>query len=96
MIDWQSVLFNGSWILGSAVILAALSYHYWVAAREKHRLRLQLNSPAFLRPFWLGLVFIGIGLAGTSSRVWEIALWIAFTILSFVNLIALRNGTAQE
>jgi hypothetical protein len=89
MISWQSVTFNGFWVLGLALVLAAISYHYWLAGQENRQLRLQLSEPGFLRPFWLGLVLIGIGLIGTSQQNWEMAIWGALTLIAFVFLIGL-------
>jgi hypothetical protein len=89
MISWQSVTFNGFWILGLALILAALSYHYWLTGQENRQLRLQLSEGGFLKPLWLGLVFIGIGLIGTSQQSWEMALWGILTLIALVYLIGL-------
>lgn len=85
VINWVSVLSNSFWIIGLASLLAAFSYHYWLASQEKRRLREQLNSPGYLRLFWASLVLTGIGLAGTSQKIWEMIIWIIFTILSAVN-----------
>jgi hypothetical protein len=85
VINWQSVLINSFWITGLAILLAAFSYHYWLAAEENRRLREQLSQPGFQRFYWLSFVFIGIGLAGTSQRTWEMIVWIIFTLFSVVN-----------
>jgi hypothetical protein len=46
----------------------------------------------FLRPFWLAVVLVGIGLAGTSQRNWELAIWIVLTVIALVVLVDLfRN-----
>lgn len=87
MIDWLSVLFNSFWILGLSLLVAALSYHYWLARETERRLRTQFNQPSFLRVFWTSLALIGIGLAGTSQTTWETAVWILFIILSIINAI---------
>lgn len=87
VIDWLSLLMNSFWIIGSAILLAALSYHYWLADQEGRRFRDQVEQPAFQRFFWLSFVFIGVGLAGTSQRVWETTIWIIFTLFSVVNTI---------
>lgn len=96
MIDWQSVFFNGFWILGLAILLAAVSYYSWKARVEKRRVRARLNDPPFLRLFWLSFSFIGIGLAGTSSRWWETGLWVVFTLLSFIYFIRISKITVQD
>jgi hypothetical protein len=92
MINWQSVIFNSFWILGLAIMLAAFSYNYWLAKQEGHTLRKQLSGRLFLRPFWLAVVLVGIGLAGTSQRNWELAIWIVLTVIALVVLVDLfRN-----
>lgn len=87
MIDWYVVVVNSFWIAGAAVLLAAFSYHYWIAEQASHRLREQLNQTSFLRSFWLGILLIALGLAGTSSRAWEITVWSVFALLSLVNVV---------
>lgn len=87
MIDWFSVFINSFWILGLSLLLAALSYHYWLAREEERRLREQYNQPSFLRIFWISLALVGVGLAGTSQYTWETAVWILFIILSIVNAV---------
>ncbi|MCP4423756.1 MAG: hypothetical protein GY803_04615 [Chloroflexi bacterium] len=87
MINWFSVFSNSFWIIGLAILLAAFSYHYWLADQENRRLREQLSQPAFHKSFWVSFVFIGIGLAGTSQKSWEAGLWIIFTLFSIVNTV---------
>ena len=89
MINWQSVILNSFWVLGLALVLAASSYHYWLAGQENRQLRLQLSERGFLRPIWLGLLFIGIGLIGTSQQSWEIAIWGVLTLIALLFLIGL-------
>ena len=84
MINWQSVIFNSFWILGLALLLAALSFHYWEASQTKRQLRAQLGRPEFLRFFWLGMALVCIGLAGTSEQLWELAVWGALALLALV------------
>ncbi len=85
VINWQSVIINSFWIVGLAILLAAFSYHYWLANEENRRLRDQLNHPTFQRLYWLSFVFVGIGLAGTSQKTWEMIVWIIFILFSAVN-----------
>lgn len=70
-------------------MLAAISYHYWLAGEENRQFRLQLGERGFLRPIWLGLLFIGIGLIGTSRHSWEMAMWGVLTLIALVFLIGL-------
>lgn len=91
MINWQSVFFNSFWVVGTAILLATFSYHYWIAGQENQRLSVQLNCPSFLRFFWLGMAFIGVGLAGTSTNLWEIIIWIVLSLFSLLNIHRLRQ-----
>jgi len=90
VIDWTNLLFNSFWIVGLAILVAVFSYHYWLAGFEGTGLKEQLNQPSFHRFYWISFTFTGIGLAGTSQRIWEAAVWILFTLLSVVNVIKLR------
>lgn len=89
MINWQSVIFNSFWVVGLSIMLAAFSYHYWLAGHENRRLRLQLGEPGFLKPVWLGAIFICVGLAGTSEELWEMALWAVASLISLLFLVNL-------
>jgi hypothetical protein len=86
VINWYSVFINSFWISGLSLLLAALSYHYWVAQVAERPLRQQLNATSFNRAFWLAFALVGIGLAGTSQRSWEIGIWVLFTLYSLINL----------
>jgi len=94
MIDWQSVIFNSFWILGLAIMLAAFSYHYWLAGQERRQLRLQLSQRGFLQPIWFGLFLIGIGLIGTSQKSWEMVIWSAVTLIALFFFITLYRQSA--
>lgn len=85
VIDWLSVVMNGFWILGTAVLLASFSYQY--SQTEPGSLRERLEQKGFLRPFWLGTTFIAAGLAGTSQTWWETSLWSVFIIICLVNFV---------
>ena len=92
VINWQSVIINSFWIIGLALLLAAFSYHFWAAQKQKRRLRDQLNHPTFQQLYWLSFVFIGIGLSGTSRRTWEMVIWIIFTLFSVVNTARIHRS----
>jgi len=92
MIDWPGVLINSFWIFGLALLLAGFSHHYWLASVEQRGLKEQLNQPSFRRLFWISLVFLGIGLAGTSRQLWESGIWIIFLLISAVNAFNIHRG----
>jgi multisubunit Na+/H+ antiporter MnhB subunit len=75
MIDWAGLAFNALWVLGAAVILAALSLSYYEAQRRNERLRIQLAAPAFQMWLSAGLVLISLGLVLIGPRWWERVLW---------------------
>ena len=81
VIDWSNIFFNSLWILGSSIILAAFSYHYWQASERQRAITRELQTTSWRRAFWSGLLLISIGLAGTSQRWWEILLWLILTLL---------------
>ena len=96
MINWQSVIFNSLWILGLAVLLAAFSYHYWVASVSKRPLREQLRQPNFLRLLWVALLLVCLGLVGTSQQTWEMIVWGVMALLALVNIAGLSRKPAQQ
>ena len=89
MIDWLSVIANGFWIVGLALVLAALSYYYWHASQAGHSLR-----PAFQKVAAVGLLLVGVGLAGTSTAPWQVALAGATVLGSAVALVLLWRASS--
>lgn len=75
MIDVWGVVANSFWILGLAVILAALSWTSWAASVDKVRFRAAAARPGVQRALNVGLCLFCVGLAATGRRWWEWALW---------------------
>ena len=75
MIDIASVAANALWVLGLALLLAALSWARWLAQRDDARLRQVLRRSGLRRTIDLALLLFCAGLAATSRRWWERALW---------------------
>lgn len=96
MVLWWSVLVNSLWVLGLAVLLASFSYHYGLAQQEERWLVQKLQSQAFRQVFWLGLALAGAGLAGTSDRVWELIIWILFTLYCLAFLVLARRAAGRS
>ena len=71
--------------MGTAVILASFSYQY--SQTEPSSLGERLEQKVFLRPFWIGIICIAIGLAGTSRHWWEAGLWSILIIISLIAFI---------
>ena len=75
--DWVKLAFNGFWVLGAAVILAAFSFACYEAHRGGERLRLRLAVPGSQLWLLVGLVLISLGMALIGPHWWERALWSA-------------------
>ena len=75
MIDIGSLAANALWILGLALILAALSWTNWVAARERIPFRSALSRTGVRRTLDGGLVLLCAGLTATGRTRWEQILW---------------------
>jgi hypothetical protein len=72
MIDWMSVIANGFWLVGLALVLAGFSYYYWLAGQMGQSLGDQLAGRPFQRVAVCGLLLVGIGLTLTAEGLWQI------------------------
>ena len=86
MIDWYALFWNSLWVVGASVLLAALSYHHWLAHEQGVRFRTQLETADGQRPLWAGFLLIAVGLAGTSPVWWETAVWGALALYAILNI----------
>lgn len=77
MIDWFGVFHNALWILGLAIVLAALSTMDWRRRLVEPALsfRHALAGPGFQAAVSLGLILFCTGLALGSTVWWQIAAW---------------------
>jgi hypothetical protein len=81
VIDWLCVAFHALWIMGCALILAALSHAHWLAHLRGVRTRQLLGALTFQLPFSIGLGLISCGL-GLLGRGWpEHLLWASLAFL---------------
>lgn len=81
MIDWVSLALNALWIVGLAVILAAFSYHDWLARETARRRREVMAQPSWTLPFSAGLLLTCVGVGyGLGGRWWEKATWTILAI----------------
>lgn len=80
-----SIVANSFWIVGLALLLAGFGFQYDKAQREQRPLRTQLGSQSFTLVAWISMVMVCIGLAGTSSQLWERILWLLFALFSATN-----------
>lgn len=74
-LDWAGLAFNGLWVLGAAVILAAFSFACYEAQGRGERLRVRLAAPGFQLWLLVGLILISLGMALVRPRWWDRALW---------------------
>lgn len=96
MINWFSVVGNSFWIVGLALIVAGLSYYYWLAGQLGHSIRREFNNPRFQRIVLFGLLFVGIGLALTAGSLLQAVPAAALILLCAYSLISLlRDGHKQ-
>ena len=81
MIDWRFVGVNSLWILGCSIVLAAFSYHHWLARETDRALRDVLSQPSWTLPFSAGMILTCTGFAcALSVRWWEQTLWMALAV----------------
>ena len=75
MIDLCTIIANGAWIAGLALLLAVLSGSHWVASVERRTLRAVLARHSAQVGLNVGLALFCAGLAATARAWWEQALW---------------------
>ena len=81
MIDWRLVGVNSLWILGCSIVLAAFSYHDWLARETSRRLRDVLSTPSWTVPYSAGMLLICLGFAcGLVDRWWQKTIWAALAV----------------
>ncbi len=87
MIDWPMVGRSALWITGLAIALATASYNDWWRSLHGESWRRTWSTPRFLAPFNGGLALFSAGLALSSSRWWEMAIWAALALAFIVQAI---------
>ena len=87
MINWYSIVANSFWLLGLAIILAGLSYYYWLADQTSRSFGEILAAPAFQRVIVIGALLVGIGLALTADSLWQVLPAAALIVVSVIALI---------
>ncbi len=99
-IDWFGVFYNGLWIFGLAVALAAVSYADWRRRLSQPRLSLRqaLGQPTFQAAWSLGLLLFCAGLALSGGPWWQTIAWtalaLAFLFLGSSALLRARRGAS--
>lgn len=76
MIDWVNLAANALWIIALSLALAVLSFASWEAKVGGERLRVVLSRPRWELALNLAGALFCLGLAATSDKMWEQALWL--------------------
>ncbi len=71
----MGLAFNSLWVVGAAVILAALSFQQYEARQRGERLRERLSGPDFQLWLSVGLLLVSLGLTLIGPRWYERVLW---------------------
>jgi hypothetical protein len=96
MIDWLSVVASSLLIIGLGVILAALSYYYWLAEQDGRPFREELNSPPLQTVFLAGMLLTGVSLALMSDGLWPTLAAAGLIVCCVVALISLWRFSRQH
>ncbi len=88
MIDWFNLAVNALWVLGCAVVLAALSYASWEASRNQERMSARLKRPPLQAALALGGTLFFLGLAAVENDLLPRVFYIVLAALSFILLLA--------
>jgi hypothetical protein len=79
--NWLHLVFNALWVVGSALILAVLSYANWLAYMRGMHTRQLLGSSPFQLPLSIGLGLVSLGLFFLGRGWLEHFLWVVFVVL---------------
>lgn len=89
MINWISIIANGFWIFGLALILAGLSYYYWLADQFNRPLSQELTNTPFQRLVLFGLLLVGTGLVLTANGLLQTLTAAALILVCVIGLFTL-------
>ena len=98
-IPWGVVLSSFAWILGASIILAAFSYHEFLAHIQKNKRIDAFKRSSFKKPFLLGAILIATGISASAHQLWLIAIFGIVTvslIILFVKFIKIQAAAKQE
>jgi len=88
-IDLTTLTLNALWVAGLAVLLAAVSYHRWLAGQTSRSLRAVLSERSWTIPSCTGMVLTSIGFGyGLGTEWWERAIWSAIAVIFGYRLVA--------
>lgn len=87
MIDWLFVGSSALWIVGLSLALSVLAIAYYHAMEDKLRLGRVLAGFGYRLALDVGMVFICVGMAATSQKWWQIALWLVLLVLTILQIV---------
>jgi tellurite resistance protein TehA-like permease len=92
-IPWGTVFSNFLWIVGAAIILAAMSYHDYLASQKKEKLINLLKRNSFQKPLFSGLFLVTAGIALSVHFLW---LSFIMGILAIFMLVMTANALKRR
>ena len=81
MLNWLNLIYHFLWLSGTAIIIAAFSYHDWLAHQQGIRVSQVLGRSSFQILLTVGMLLISLGLACLAQHWWERIIWLAFSIV---------------
>ena len=100
MIDWYMVAANGLWIAGLSVVVAAFSYHDWIARETRRRRRDLFKERSWQLPWASGMCLTSVGWGlSQASRRWETFLWLVlggWFAWDLIRLLAVRDRSGSS
>ena len=95
-IPWGKVFSNFVWILGASIILAAFSYHEFLANIKKAKRIDVYKKDSFKKPFLLGTVLIAAGISASAHQLWLTAIFGIAALLLIIWSIKIIKMQASE
>jgi hypothetical protein len=87
MFSWQTIVLNGLWILGLAMVVAACSYENWRVRQGSD----EAAQRSFRHLLGAGLMLISLSLMFLAEVWWERVIWFGFAGL-FMGTIRWPKG----
>jgi hypothetical protein len=98
-IPWGKVFSNFVWILGTSIILTALSYHEFLAHIQKAKRIEVFKRDSFKKPFLLGTILIAAGISASAHKLWLIAIFGIVALLLIIwsiKIVKMQDSEKQE
>ena len=96
MINWWSLISNSIWILALSLVLAVVSIAYYQSRQKGEKISTLLNTPKYALSLNIAGSMFCFGMAVTSTRWWEILLWIVLLVLFSYQAWMVKKDRGQE